>query len=161
MTFDELVKQYERLINKLVVKFNFDNYSKDDIRQEILLQLHAAQKAYDETRGSFINLFIRLVNQRFYTLIIKKRVKEVYMPDHDIYTKYEEEVDEALIKNRDEALWQFVGTLKHGRTIYLHYVGGLEQKRIAQIEGVSQQAINDRLKYAYPKIAKFLEDYYK
>jgi len=152
-SFDEVVKQYEKLISKLTRKFNVPNYTKDDIKQEIMTTLWNVYNTYDGQRSSLTHYIFKSINYRMAYLINYNKATDHYIDDgeYDIDRKNMFKSDENIEKEHkqkelDKELWDYIATLKYGKTARFYYIGEMNLERIAEIEKVSLQAIHERLK---------------
>lgn len=152
-SFDEVVKQYDRLILKLTKKFDIPNHTKDDIRQEILTVMWKVYNTYTEEKSSLTHYLIRSINYRMADLINNNKRIETYIDDGETDNdrknmfRTDENIErEHKQKELDKELWDYIATLKHGKTARFYYIGGMNLDRIAEIEKVSPQAIHERLK---------------
>lgn len=175
ITFDDFIAKYEPLINKLTHKYFLENHTKDDIRQIILMVMYRVWQnifnTYDETKGSGINGYIyKSIAVEMKSRIEKKQVEthnlqidETFQEDRHNMFKSGENVDaKDYTKRFEDELWEFVNTLKYGKTVRYYYKGGMTLERIAEIQGVSFQAIEYRLKKTYKLIKEhFGDDIYK
>jgi RNA polymerase sigma factor (sigma-70 family) len=165
-SFDEFIKQYERLITKLKSKFNVANYTKDDIEQEIMTTLWNVYNTYDGERSSLTHYIFKSINYRMAYLINYNKATEHYIDDgkYDIDRKNMFKSDENIEKEHeqkelDKKLWDYVATLNYGKTARFYYIGEMNLERIAEIEKVSPQAIHDRLKRIWKQLyEKFGDD---
>lgn len=152
-SFDEIVKQYEKLISKLTKKFDIPNHTKDDIKQEILTVMWRAYNTYTEEKSSFTHYIIRSINYRMADLINNNKRVETYIDDEEfdndrknMFRTGENIQREHKQKELDKELWDYIATLKNGKTARFYYLGEMNLERIAEIEKVSPQAIHERLK---------------
>lgn len=160
-SFDDIVKQYEKLITKMRNKYTVPNYSKDDIEQEVMMILWKAYNTFDETKGvTFTHYFYRSFKYRLAYLINYNKQDtyldtEVYDLDRQRMFRSTENIQrDHKQKELDDELWAFINTLKHGKTARFYYIGQMNLERIAEIEKVSPQAIHDRLKTIHRQLRK-------
>ena len=158
-SFNEVVKQYEKLISKLTKKFGVANYTKDDIEQEIMMVLWNVYTTYTQERGSLTNYIIKSVNYRMAYLINYNKAIDHYIDngEYDIDRKNMFKTDENIQKEHkqkelDKELWDYIATLKYGKTARFYYIGEMNLERIAKIEKISPQAVHDRLKRIWKQL---------
>lgn len=84
MTYDQLMKQIEVVINRIAPRYTFNTYDVDDIKQEAFIICMDALKRYDQKRPLENFLSVHLSNR------LKNFVRDNY------YTKDEEEKKKVL-----------------------------------------------------------------
>ena len=175
ITFEDFVEQNAKLINKLTHKYFLENHSKDDIKQIILMVVYRVWQnifnTYDVTKGKSANHYIyKSVSMEMKSLIGKKKVEthnlqidETFQEDrHNMFQSGENVDSRDYIKRFEDELWAFIDTLKYGKTVRYYHKGGMTLERIAEIQGVTFQAIDNRLKKSYIAIKEhFGNDVYK
>lgn len=170
--FNDYVKQFEKLITKFVYQYNIPNYSKDDIQQEILIKLWEAIETHDETRGAFITYFYRVANNHLINLT-KSNKQDSYL-DEDFYDLDRQDLfktDEDIEKQDRQKvimdmIWDYLSTHKYGKIMRWYYIGKMSVSRIADIEKVTNDAIQRRLRKIHKDLKEHfgeetLRDYFK
>lgn len=84
MTYDQLMKQIEVVVNRIAPKYTFNTYDVDDIKQEAFIICMDALERYDQKRPLENFLSVHLSNR------LKNFVRDNY------YTKDEEEKKRVL-----------------------------------------------------------------
>lgn len=160
-SFDEVAKQYEKLVSKLTKKYDVPNYTKDDIKQEVLMILWNAYNTYQEDKGvTFTHYFIKSFKYKISRLITYNQEasyidEEEYDLDKRNLFKSEENIErDHKQKELDKELWAFIDQMPNGRTARYYYIGKMTLERISQIEKVSPQAIHDRLKTIHKQLKR-------
>lgn len=164
MTFDEFVIQYEPLINKLSHKFYLQNYTVDDIRQEIYLIAWRTLYYYkDDGVANLTNYFIKAVYREMVNFINKQRettkLDVEQLDKAKLFAIYDDTLKEWEKEEYVQAIWDYLDTTSNGHRARWHFKAGMTQKRIAEIEGVSYQAIGQWLRNIKRKVKKQFPDY--
>lgn len=106
MTYDQLMKQIEIVVNRIAPRYTFNTYDIDDIKQEAFIICMDALKRYDAKRPLENFLAVHLSNRlknfvrdNFYTKNEeekKKVMKPKYLAEEDHSIKYDNEYDDKL-----------------------------------------------------------------
>lgn len=149
--FENLEKQYSRLIHKFIGNKFIEGYDKEDLYQECLMVLDGANKTYDPSLGVKFTTYFYINMRNKISNMIRKQEREK-RPDI-IYV----DVDSALLLNTPseedieedhERLRLFAELLKElltydrGDVTYKILVMGMTAQEVANEEGVSKQRIS-------------------
>jgi RNA polymerase sigma factor (sigma-70 family) len=160
-SFDEVAKQYEKLITKIRNKYTVPNYSKDDIEQEAMMILWNAYQTFDESKGvTFTHYFYKSFKFRI-AYLINYNKQDTYLDTEafdidrqDMFKSTEDIQRDHKQEELDKELWAFIDKMPNGRTARYYYIGQMNLERIAQIEKISPQAVHDRLKTIHRKLKR-------
>lgn len=105
MTYDQLMKQIEIVVNRIAPKYTFSTYDVEDIKQEAFIICMDALERYDQKRPleNFLSVHLsnrlkNFVRDNFYTKdeIHKKKVLKPQHLTPDDVVKYESDHDTKL-----------------------------------------------------------------
>lgn len=112
MTYDQVMKQIEVVVNRISPKYTFNTYDVDDIKQEAFIICMDALQRYDQKRPleNFLSVHLsnrlkNFVRDNFYTKDEehkKKVLKPQYLTTDDAVkydTDYESRLEASSIKN--------------------------------------------------------------
>ena len=160
-SFKEFVDYYDRFIWKKARYYNIPNMTTEDIRQEILQIFWRVYNTYDNSKSSITNYIIVAINYRISALLKKVKAtdqyldKEVYNIERmDIFRTNENIQRSDKQKHLHKQIWDYINTLKHAKTARYYYIGGMTLERIAEIEKISNQGVDSRLKTIRRKVQK-------
>lgn len=153
------MKQYEKLISKLTKKYDIPGMNKDDIKQEILGVFLSSYRTHEEGKASFTHYVIVNIKRKISELLRKNSKDETYIVNEEydldrmeMFRSSDNVQKKQETKDFEDKLWKFIATLKHGKTVRYYYLGRMKLERIAEIEGVSGEAIRQRIERTLPKI---------
>jgi RNA polymerase sigma factor (sigma-70 family) len=167
MTFEEFVIKYARLIEKLSYKFKLNGYSVDDIRQEIYMIAMRVVRYHKEGNATLTNYFIKSVYRDMVRLIRNQpRIHAIELEDVDRLSVFG--IEDTTIQDLErelylEEIWDYIDTQPLSYRARWYYKAHMTHKRIAEIEGVSTQAIgiylrklNKRVKENFPNFQDYI-----
>lgn len=142
--FTQLIEQNQGIIHKICRIYTDDEFSHEDLFQEIVLQLW---RSYDSFKGeSKFSTWMYRVSLNTAIILIRKKNKTIVtssLEDHNIYIKADDkdsEVEEQL-----QLLYTGIKLLNEvDRALVLMYLEDLPYKDIAETIGISE--VNARVK---------------
>lgn len=163
-TFEEIVEQNERRIHYHLHKLNIRDPHKE-FYQEGLIAMWSAYKNYQPDKGPLATYFNYIIRNRLIDLIRKdsRRLAREELASSEEEAVFETEIyhkgssPEAAESAYDEALWQRVSSLlteKQWKWVRYYILEERSQKEIAEIEGVSVEAVKGWAKEAKRKLRK-------
>jgi RNA polymerase sigma factor (sigma-70 family) len=164
LSFDEFVIKHERMIYKLAHKYYLQNYTLDDIVQEIYMVIWKAYTLYDPNRGrSFFSFVYMMITQRMAYLITQQHAHNNNTNFEDIDREHAFLTVDTTLDNEDthstqQILWDYIATLPNGQRARYYYIANMSVTRIAEIEGVSHQTISQWLRWLHRKLRKEFPD---
>jgi RNA polymerase sigma factor (sigma-70 family) len=163
ISFDEFIIKHKNMIYKLAYKYRLQNYTIDDILQEIYMVIWKAYTLYDPTRGrTFFSFVYMLITRRMIDLITQQQQQHnANFEDIDreqAFLTFDTTLDDEHAQSKQELLWDYIATLPYGHRARYYYIANMSVTRIAEIEGVSHQTISQWLRRLHKKLRKEFPD---
>lgn len=148
--FEAFVAQYNPMMYKFINNTFVSGYEREDLYQEALMVLYTTIQNFDETKGAAFSTYLYTNLRNMFVNLIRKHSKDtnvdlVFVDNNssiimnELYNENKESVEDygRIITISNELL-----KMNRGEITYLHYVVGLTQVEIAEMEGISKQRVN-------------------
>lgn len=167
-TFEQVVKQYEKYIEYFTNKYTITGYTRDDIKQVVLMAFYRAYTLYDGT-SKFTTFATSLARNELSKVIQNVNKQQSVIPNEiklDRFDGFVSTVDierELITKELSDKLWDFVGNHRFG--IIARYIikGKMKAQRVADILHLDVNVVRQRyyivLREARKHFADELEGY--
>lgn len=164
MTFDEFIKKYARLIEKLSYKFYLNGYTVDDIRQEIyMIAARVLQHYENDGKSTLTNYFMKSVYRDMVYMIRSQHGIEYgdfeLLDRAGIFSFNDDTIKELEREQYLEDIWAYIDTLPKSYRARWYYKAHMNHTRIAEIEGTSHQAISSWVRRLNKHVKEQFPDY--
>lgn len=175
MTFDEFIKTHKNAIYKFANSYRIENYTVDDLYQELCLEAWIAYQTFDPEGGSTLFSWFYTHARNRINLLFKnqKAFKRTHhfnidsldrnMDTINTFKESRNVLEYQDTQDKQQLVWDYIDTLPYGYRARWHYIANMTQKRIAVIEGKSPQVINQwfmglhkKLKEQFPDIETYI-----
>ena len=162
--FEYYVEKYTPLMYRQIRNIFVDGYTREDLFQECLMVLHKAIETFDDSRGASFMTYLYNLLRNMIANLLEKQAREkvpnlVYVDfnsaviNNEMYNANNDNVEDM---ETTKEVVDYLMTLPRGEITFLHFMGGLTQQEIADMEGISKQRVNalnkrniDRLREHY------------
>jgi RNA polymerase sigma factor (sigma-70 family) len=170
MTFEAFIKKHKNAIYKFANSYRIENYTVDDLYQELCLEAWIAYQTFDPDGGStlFTWFYTHARNRMNLLFENQKAFKRTHHfnidsldRDLDTINTFKEPydiIDEQNTQDKQQLIWDYIDTQPYGYRARWHYIANMTQRRIAEIEGISNQAVNQWFKALHEKLREQFPD---
>ena len=145
--FQEIVRENKRLLFKVINSYCKDEFERQDLEQEILIQIWKALKTYDDTFKLSTWLYRVALNVAitYYRKDTKRKSKTVYM-DESLFEivdchEYNKEEDDKI-----KLLYQFIEQLGGlNKAVIILHLEGNSYNEISQILGITETNVGTKI----------------
>ncbi len=155
--FEELIKNYEKIVYNIAYKMLNNSEDAKDISQEVFIKIYRNLSKFDG-KSLFSTWVYRITMNTCIDELRKRKGKEVYSMDEDI-EKEESSIKKQFVdekgtpedfyisREKQQEIINSINMLKdeHKQIIILRDINGFEYTQIAQILGISLGTVKSRI----------------
>lgn len=159
MTFDEFIRKHQGAIYKFARAYKIDNYTVEDLYQELCMVAWKAYTTHDDTSGGTVFTFFHLLARNHLFNLSRSSKKKYYIEYEqidriDAFEDNANPIQDQATKDKQQAIWDYIDSIPKGHRARWYYIANMSVQRIAEIEGTTHQAISDWLRRLHKRLLK-------